>query len=253
MTSRFQRSQVPTCGKAMNDWKLLGSPWGSRSFCSGGTDEYRVGLNKKTAPTEFPCHVWQLPAFAPYNSETNGFHPNIPTPMPCSSYFFVVLRLVYLLAWRRHGETLHMFLFFLVLKKSEDFRRFSAWGFGFHGWTFHVRWMVLLLWSFHQACWPQPHDVVFFVATPWLMVPPWGHNQVLGEEILERFAAVVSWPSKKEKDHSEHLPRMFVWMFSYYQVLYISWITYVAYVKSLLGLWKYNEIYLPCYLVGSFC
>lgn len=54
MTSRFQRSQVPTCGKAMNDWKLLGSPWGSRSFCSGGTDEYRVGLNKKDSPNGVP-------------------------------------------------------------------------------------------------------------------------------------------------------------------------------------------------------
>lgn len=50
----FQRSQVPTCGKAMNDWKLLGSPWGPRSFCSGGTDEYRVCLNQKDSPNGVP-------------------------------------------------------------------------------------------------------------------------------------------------------------------------------------------------------
>lgn len=166
---------------------------------------------KKTAPTEFPCHVWQLPAFGSLRFRDKRLPSQHPNPDAMFFIFFFRAEIGVPLGLKAAWENFPYVSFCFWCKKSEDFRRFSVGG---KGWTFHVRWMVLLLWSFHQACWPQFHDVVFccyaMVVDP---SGPWGHNQVLGEEILERFAAVVSWPSKKEKDHFENVPRMFVWMF----------------------------------------
>lgn len=124
---------------------------------------------------------------------------------------------------------------------------------GFIGFPLHVRWMVLLLWSFHQACWPQPHDAVVFCCYAMVVDPsgPWGHNQVLGEEILERFAAVVSWPSKKEKDHFENVPRMFVWMF---RIINSNLLNHICCICQVIARFmEIFELYLPCHLVGSFC
>ena len=42
-------------------------------------------------------------------------------------------------------------------------------------------------------------------ATP--VIFPSSHNQVLGEEILERFAAVVSWPNQTKKKHEDFARR----------------------------------------------
>ena len=237
----------PKCGKAMNDWKLLGSPWGPRSFCSGGTDEYRVCLNQKTAPTEFPCHVWQLPAFGSLRFRDKRLPSQHPNPDAMFFIFFFVLRLVYLLAWRRPWKTFHMFLLFCVKnpKISEVFRL----GFGFHWFT-----------TSRQVDGATP--VIFpsslLTSAPWcrcyaMVVDPsgpWGHNQVLGEEILERFAAVVSWPSKKKKQKKITSK---IWQGCLYGCfvlsILISWITYVAYAKSLLGLWKYNIMKYICLVI----
>lgn len=210
---------------------------------------------KKTAGNGVPMScIGSCRPLAPYDSETNGFHPNIPTPMLCSSYFFFVLRLVYLLAWRRPWENFPYVSFCFWQKKSEDFRRFSGWGFGFHWFTTSrqvdgatpVIFPSSLLTS---APWCRG----FFVATPWLLTPP-----VL--EVTTRFWVRRSWKglqqsfpgqAKKKKITSK------IWQGCLYGCfvlsILISWITYVAYAKSLLGLWKYNEIYLPGYLVGSFC
>lgn len=149
-----------------------------------------------------------------------------------------------------HGKTFHMFLLFWQ-KKSEDFRRFSGWGFGFHWFSTSrqvdgatpVIFPSSLLTSAPWCRW-------FFVATPWLLTPP-----VL--EVTTRFWVRRSWKglqqsfpgqAKKKKITSKMCQGCLYGCFVL--SILISWITYVAYVKSLLGLWKYlNYICLVILLV----
>lgn len=162
----FQRSQVPTvptCGKAMNDWKLLGSPWGPRSFCSGGTDEYRVCLNQKDSPNGVPCHVWQLPAFGSLRFRDKRLPSQHPNPDAMFFIYFFRAEIGVPLGLKAAWENFPYVSFILAKKNPKISGGFPVGVSGFIGFPLHVRWMVLLLWSFHQACWPQPHDVVVFL------------------------------------------------------------------------------------------
>ena len=110
-------------------------PWGPRSFCSGGTDEYRVCLNQKDSPNGVPMSCMAVAGLWLLTIQRQT--ASIPTSQPrCYVLHIFFSCWDWCTSWLEGGMgKLSICFFYFGKKKSEDFRRFSGWGFGFHWFT----------------------------------------------------------------------------------------------------------------------